>query len=868
MNAPSTTGLDFDSGRALGALSIAAAALALFATFAFSLFFAGPAGAATAKPSVEGVWTSNVTATSADLNALINPQGETTAYHFEYGIGTSYGASIPTPDGEILAAATAQKVSVHLTGLNGGIRHFRLVATNSTGTTTTLDQTFSFYPPSCPNEHLRQQTGAAFLPDCRAYELVSPINSGNALLMPAGPISALAADPPRLAFSGIVSGIPGTGEPQSARSADLYVATRTTEGWSTRYVGIPGNKGSAVGGTPNEGPETSGVSLAGQGQPSGVRADASLNMLLDWDDGRQGVEGPEIGSFAPYVWDAEGNSLGRLPTTLNEVANGATDVSAGGFIGAVRLSADSNYYFFSSANVAFTPDGLTSGSGSVYANDIEADTTEKISVLNNGEDIPHEPGALTQDYLNIPAAATNGSRVVIEAPKQGVCGQGTCGPMPNVCSLNNDYYLQKCPSHLPSHLYVRNVADQITYDLSGSHATTLQGMTSDGTRVFFSSPGQMTGDDTDSSEDLFMWQEGATPEVVRISTGDGVTGDTDSCTASWIGGCGAEFVKTKAEQRGAFVTPVDQTYSDDPIASESGDAYFYSPELLDGGQGVAGERNLYVFRNGHTQYVSTLEGDASISRIQISPDGLHAAFLTFQRMTAYDNTSATGVCTPSPGPFSGIPQTGPRCLEVYVYEPSTSEIRCASCRPTGEPPAGDAEASQNGRFMTDDGRVFFGTPESLTPGDADGLHDTYEFVENRPQLISSGTEATDSNGYINTGLVGVSADGADVYFSTTSTLVGQDKNGQFLKFYDARTNGGFNYAPPAAPCAAADECHGPGASTSGAISSGTAAPLGNGGNATSINQKKGTKPKKHRRRHRHRHATRARHADRERGARG
>ena len=35
----------------------------------------------------------------------------------------------------------------------------------------------------------------------------------------------------------------------------------------------------------------------------------------------------------------------------------------------------------------------------------------------------------------------------------------------------------------------------------------------------------------------------------------------------------------------------------------------------------------------------------------------------------------------------------------------------------------------------------------------------------------------------------------DIYFSTYDTLAPrEDHNGQFLKFYDARTNGGF--APP------------------------------------------------------------------------
>ena len=56
------------------------------------------------------------------------------------------------------------------------------------------------------------------------------------------------------------------------------------------------------------------------------------------------------------------------------------------------------------------------------------------------------------------------------------------------------------------------------------------------------------------------------------------------------------------------------------------------------------------------------------------------------------------------------------------------------------------------------------------------------------------------------------ANGLDAYFSTYETLVGQDQNGEYLKFYDARTGGGFPYVPPAAPCEAADECHGEGSS--------------------------------------------------------
>ena len=112
-------------------------------------------------------------------------------------------------------------------------------------------------------------------------------------------------------------------------------------------------------------------------------------------------------------------------------------------------------------------------------------------------------------------------------------------------------------------------------------------------------------------------------------------------------------------------------------------------------------------------------------------------------------------------------------------------------------------ASQSGRFMSDDGRVAFATSDALVEGDTDGLIDVYEFVGGRPQLISSGTAQADllpGNRFFPgeyTGVEAISHDGVDIFFSTYDTLApDEDLNGQFLKFYDARTNGGFP-PPPA-----------------------------------------------------------------------
>jgi hypothetical protein len=175
-----------------------------------------------------------------------------------------------------------------------------------------------------------------------------------------------------------------------------------------------------------------------------------------------------------------------------------------------------------------------------------------------------------------------------------------------------------------------------------------------------------------------------------------------------------------------------------------------------------------------------------------------------------------------------------------------------SCNPTGAPPTEGARASQNGFFMSDDGRTFWSTVDALVPQDTNALADVYEFVDGRPQLISSGIAATDgrgSNPGLRAALGGVTADGVNVYFSTYDTLVDQDHNGAFLKVYDARTGGGFPKPPIVTPCVAADECHGGGSTTPSPSTVTSTVDLGSNGNA---NPSKRGKKRKGRKRAGHR----------------
>ena len=100
-----------------------------------------------AAPSATTNAASGVTATTATANANVNPNGQATTVAFAYGPTTSYG-STTTPQ-TLAAGSSAVAVGAGLTGLTGNTTyHFRVVATNSTGTTDGADLTFqTLLPP-------------------------------------------------------------------------------------------------------------------------------------------------------------------------------------------------------------------------------------------------------------------------------------------------------------------------------------------------------------------------------------------------------------------------------------------------------------------------------------------------------------------------------------------------------------------------------------------------------------------------------------------------------------------------------------------------------------------------------------------------
>lgn len=743
-------------------------------------------------PDIGGVRATDVTATSAVFHARITPGGYDTTYRFEYGTTPAYGRSIPLSSLGIGSGTTPVDVSQRVEDLQAGITyHFRVVAQSKWGISTSPDTTLDFTPPSCPNDHVRQLTASSYLPDCRAYELVSPGTAGAVIFMPGEQVwvksqpnwpqnTGLAISPSRFSFWGTLG--PVAGLEGKVAGLEMYIGTRTPSGWVTT---LPGHRTSE--------------SFSGARR----QCSPSLDRCIEHDE--------TLFSHEPAdVFDVQGEMIDQWPTNLKAAPGGEEST------GSQRASTDLSHFVFASTNAVFAPGGRTGGLGSVYDNNVADRTVALISTLPGGGDILQDGSDSSLQRFEFPAISADGTHILMRTPASG--GR--------------------------FHLYLR-VNDAVTYDVANGAGVDFAGMTQNGSKVFFIASQQLTDDDNDAGDDLYMWSEtGGEEHLIRISQGNG-QGDANGCASTFSANCGVAALDTERDH------PHDLPSApgiDDPIAEGSGDVYFYSPESLDGAKpGIANQRNLYVYRDGAVQLVATLDLGTTINRMQISSDGSHAGLVTASRLTSYDNKGFKA---------------------MYVYDADTGKIQCASCKPTGVAPESNVEASSNGRFMSDDGRAFFATHDSLVPRDTDGsIIDVYEYVGGRPQLISSGLGSRDSTGggkttnalfeAVNVGLESVSRNGTDVFFSTYETLVSQDENGQFVKFYDARTGGGFADGRVIAPCVAADECHGPDSSPppGGVIASGGS--LGTGGNVQT--QRKAKHKKKAKRNRKNHHHARKRH---------
>ena len=170
------------------------------------------------------------------------------------------------------------------------------------------------------------------------------------------------------------------------------------------------------------------------------------------------------------------------------------------------------------------------------------------------------------------------------------------------------------------HLYM-NIGDSSkTIDLTPgtTHGVLFDGMTEDGSKVFFSTVDHLTGQETaHSGADIFEAEvsEAGTATLHLISKGQeeepGQPGDTASCDPS--ANTKHEHWNTTGSEENCGVVAIG---GGGGVASGDGTIYFLSPELLDGTEepqdGVKNAPNLYVARPGQApHFVATLESSSN-----------------------------------------------------------------------------------------------------------------------------------------------------------------------------------------------------------------------------------------------------------------
>jgi hypothetical protein len=694
-------------------------------------------------------FTSEVFSDGAKLNATVDPRGSTTTYHFEFGTEPcSGGACAAQPERlieEHLAVFPTREATQVLSDLDPGTTYYwRIVTENETGPVEGPDHSFTTFSL---DESTEDGCDNALV---RKQTGAAHLADCRAYEL----VSAADTGGYDVASSLVPGQEPLPGYP------DAIDPPRAL--YTVHYGAIPG-----VGDAPNFGGDpyvatrgangwtTKYVGLPVTGTPD---PDVFSSALLGADAGLEtfAFGGPDI--CDPCFADGRTGIPLRRPTgQLIQGMEGSMSPAAPEAAGEVRqpFSADGGHLVFGSTE-QLEPAG-NSGGLSIYDRALGGGGTQVVSTLPDGATMSGEVAEL--------GISGDGGRIVIGR----VVGTDDAG--------NELYDLFMHRGTDPSSVVIADTPHGVTYG----------GMTADGGTVYFSTVDPVSGD-SDSSADLYRAKIGSGPaEVTRLSTGAASTGDVDSCapTSDWndvIGApdCGVLMVSGAGG-----------------VAGQSESVAFLSPELLDGGSnGIAGEPNLYlVAGDGSPALVATLTVDDSLvldagadaarrhtADFQITPPGRFAVFASRR-------------------PITGYPTNGHQ--EIYRYDADGHEVACASCAPTGARAESDASLPEAGGAISDDGRVFFTSPDPLNLRDLNGKSDVYQSSAQGVKIVTTGISEFDS------ALLSVSRDGKDVYFFTHDVLFAGDENGNLVKVYDARQGGGFYVPQTLPPCRASDECHGP-----------------------------------------------------------
>jgi hypothetical protein len=326
----------------------------------------------------------------------------------------------------------------------------------------------------------------------------------------------------------------------------------------------------------------------------------------------------------------------------------------------------------------------------------------------------------------------------------------------------------------PFRLYLRDLETDTTTSLGGtpiSGAPTLEKLIrikGDGSQVLFLSESRLDPADQNNLGDVYRWSDaGGTKCVTCIVPKAGVR-------------IGSEHEPGVA------------------VSDDFSRFYFTSNQKLLPNEGTQGNPNVYVWRQGTIDYVTTLgDGGGLATRayyFDLSPTGEVAVFLADPARSTTDDAG-------------GVPQ-------MIRYDDRDGSLECISC--AADPgvvekgPSGAERQAGFGLdrigFMSDDGEdIAFKTATPLLREDINNLSDIYLWHNGALQLVTSGAVKWPSD---RLSFVSMTQDASSVLFAASARLTGFEKD-QVGQLYVSRI-GSDNPGPPTAPAPCVeDSCQGP-----------------------------------------------------------
>jgi hypothetical protein len=607
----------------------------------------------------------------------------------------------------------------------------------------------------CSNEVLRPTLHSVGLPDCRAYELVSPtVKYGWPVVVQ------------RLSFGGdravaySLGGFPGSDQ---VSLLSFYEFVREPGGWSSVPLNAPSgyDTGQYGGVLPAASPElTAGVSEYRQPSatdqrdtayyvrplPSGLAAEAGPRFSRQALESVTATEHLSTGEAAPssdlshvlFMLGGPQFAHGRLVDTVWPSDTTALKPLGEGWA--------SLYEYVGTGNSAPSLVGVN-GNGHLIS---ECGTT--LGYPENGHFTTFQGGELFNAV-----SAPSGSRIFFTVAG-GPCEEGGTGPPTSELYAREEQspgVLRSIPISEPTS---GAEGDCTACDTSNPQPATFQGASEDGSRVFFLSDQHLL--EGAEGKNLYMYDFNAQKGRRVLLAASGVQG------VSRVSGDGSHVY---------FVAGTVLTNATNPL----------------GDSAHTGADNLYVYDSdtGLISFVGSLAAeDTSDWQVQderpvdASADGKTVVFTSSADLT-HEGTAGL--------------------VQVFKYDMQTDTLVRVS-RPQGGFggvfPAGIVYPRYTGHFdpspqsssVSSDGTVtVFQSEAALTSQAILGYNNIYEYRSGRVSLISDGQDRSHRDeGFPSVSLLGVDGSGRDIFFTTADQLVPGDGDTQ-EDVYDARAGGGF-----------------------------------------------------------------------------